>query len=176
MSTKDQINILSPIIYENYITQYSKLYTNLNVNLGYEWDNQKIRPKKKRRRHKPTNFKVLYKKLYFLRNNLKSLKKSNWNSSISLNFFKKNSINILEFDSYYLRSLNNSFLYKKQNTSYYKTIKLKGFTFDREKIFNKKIEPITKELIFYNQIIFRTKISIQKKLEKKYKPNYILTR
>jgi hypothetical protein len=161
------VNILSPIVYENYITQYSKLYKNLDVNLGYEWDNKKIRPKQKRRRYKPTNFKVLYKKLYFLRNNLKIFKKSNWNSSTSLNEFKKNSINILESNSYFLRALNNSFLYKRQNASYYKVIKLKGFTFDKEKVFNKKIVPITKELIFYNKTIFNTKINIQKRLEKK---------
>jgi hypothetical protein len=167
------INTLSLIIYENYITPYSKLYTNLDVNLGYEWDNKKIRPKQKRRRHKPTNFKVLYKKLYFLRNKLKTLKRSNWNSLISLNFLKKNSINILESDSYFLRALNNFFLYKKQNASCYKAIKLRGFTFDREEVFNKKIAPITKELIYYNKTIFNTKINIQKQLEKKYKHNYI---
>lgn len=170
----NSINILSLIIYENYITQYPKLYKNLDVNLSYEWVNKKIIPKKKRRRRKPTNFKVLYKKLYFFRNNLKTSKKSNWNSSISLNFFKKNSVNILESDSYFLRALNNSFMYKKQNTLYYKIIKLKGFTFDREKIFNKKIAPINKELIFYNRSIFNTKIYIQKQLEKEYKHNYIL--
>ena len=166
----NSINILSPIIYENYIREYFKLYTNLDVNLSYEWDNRKIRPKQRRRRRKPTDFKVLYKRLYFLRNKLKKSKKFNWNSSIPL---KRDSINILESDSYFLRSLNNYSIYKKQNSSYYKVTKLRGFTFDREKVFNQRMLPINKELIFYNKIVFNTKINTQKQLEK-HKNNYFL--
>lgn len=161
----NNLNIVLPIIYENYITQqHPKLYINLDVNLSYEWDTKKIRAKKKRRR-KPTNFKKLYKRLYFLNRILKVVPEFSWNIIAPKTVFTKIELNILEIDSYFLRTLNNSVLYNHQSTSKYKAIKLKGFTSDKDKVFEKRLLSISKELKFSQNKMFKTKISKQKTLE-----------
>lgn len=142
----DILKIFPTKIYDHYSTKSLKLYRNLETNLSHEWTEKKLKTKRKRR-YKPTNFKVLYKKLYFLRSNLTKQTKLNWNSNSNEGL--NPSFYIKTIDSRVLRPINNSLLYTSKALSYYKFRSIKGFTFDQEKILDKKRSLLHPKLTYY---------------------------
>jgi hypothetical protein len=151
------MKIVQPILYENYVQQQIKLYRNLDVNLSFQWTNRLPRKKRRRRRSKPANFKIFYKRLFFLKNNIKANTNLVCKFSIPLKskVVSQSKFHIVSNQSYYLRALNNSLIYRKHNLQFYKYIKIKGFTFNKEKIFDFQRLPNVEKEGFFSDFIHK---------------------
>lgn len=163
-----KLKVFPLALYENYNepTTPAQLCKYLEVNLADGWDSNQLKAIRKRQ-YKPTDFKVLYKHLYKLKQVYPPCKKSNWIKATKT--FTKNSVNISETSSYFLRALNNSKIYKKQSFPYYQCIDLKGFTFDKEKIIDKKNLFKNKySIIIIKKIKIKNSLIAQQNLEKFY--------
>lgn len=167
-SFKADLKIFYFPLYENYFdhTELSKLYKYKEINLTDCWNIKKLIPPK-RKRYKPINFKKLYLKLSILKKQYKKSISSNWIRTTNSQDFSKNSLNIPATSSYLLRALNNSQLYKHQRIPHYKSIYLKGFTFEKEKVIDKK-KGLNNTLFFFYCSKLDEKISHQQKIEEKF--------
>jgi hypothetical protein len=167
-SIKSGLKLFYLPVYENYSdsTDLAKLYKSKKINLNDCWNIKKLIPSK-RKRYKPINFKKLYVKLSILKKQYKKSISYNWTTTTSSQNFSKNSLNIPTTSSYLLRSLNNFRLYEHQYIPHYKSIHLKGFTFDKEKVLEKK-KRSNNTLFFYYCSKLNEKLLNQQKIEKKF--------
>lgn len=162
-------NVFFLPLYENYAvkTDPAKIYKYKEINLIDGW-NSKQSTTYRTRRYKPVDFKKLYKKLSVLKKQYKKSSLSHWITAANSQNFSQNSLNISKTSSYLLRALNNFQLYKHQRIPHYKSFYLKGFTFEKEKVFDKKKRILNNTLFFYSCFKLHEKVYRQKKIEKKF--------
>lgn len=168
-SNKLDLKVFSLPIYENYLnlTNSSKLYKHREINLTDCWYDKKLVPSKKKY-YKPINYKKLYLKLVLVKKQYKKYTPSNWITQANSSAFSKNSLNISSNYSYLLRALNSSQLYKHQHPPQYKSNYVKGFTFENEKVLDKKKKGLKNTLFFFYCSKLDAKIFRQHKIEKKF--------
>jgi hypothetical protein len=168
-SFKSTLKVFYLPLYENYPANIdpAKLYKYIEINLYDCWITKKLTVSKKKR-YKPINFKKLYKKLSVLKKQYQKPRPFNWINTVDSQNFSKNSLNISITSSYLLRALNNSQLYKHQQIPHYKSIYLKGFTFEKEKVANKKKRGLNDPLFFFYCSELDKKILRQQEIEKKF--------
>lgn len=131
-----KLYLFPTIIYENYITNYARLYPSSTKELYQEWENAGSR-QRKRRYSKPANFQRLYNKLSFFQHKLHVHQKVHW--TMNIHDSKSTIVTRVPTKSFSLKSLKWPLSSNNKNLAEYNVLKLRGFTFDQEKVFDGKL-------------------------------------